>query len=129
MLAGGLIAPVAIGGAVIVVAYRSAADGVVWTQAWWLASALAAGDLLRGGVSGRLALLDGLYQSAALALEDGRPVEQWSVLIERAAAAHRLAQRVGLLTQDADVVHGQSVGTPGTTSDLKPQLGSAVRRV
>ncbi len=86
------------------------------------------GDFLRGGVTRRLALLDSLDRGTAVALERGRSLEEWRVLLQRAAPAHRLAQRIDLLAKDADVVHGYSVGTPGTTSDLKPQFGSAVTR-
>src|SRR6185503_12415673 len=68
---------------------------------------------LRRGVAGGLALLDGLDDRAALALQLLGAIEHRRESVERTAAAKRVAEQIHLLAQHANVVHALFLWSPG----------------
>ena len=87
-----------------------------------LALSFALRDFRRGGIPGRLALLDCLDHGAPLALESLGAIEHGAKSVERTATPQRVAQHIHLLAQHADVVHALS-----PLVARRPERGSGTR--
>src|SRR6185437_14508206 len=73
-----------------------------------LASALALGDVLRDRVPARLDLLDTLDDPASLGVERQRMIHQRAARCEHVPATQSVADYLGLLAKQMQVVHGVS---------------------
>ena len=81
-----------------------------------LLRALPLRDLLGDRIARRLSLVHRLLQQAALLIDAEKPVDLGRERVERATPPHRLAQVVGALAEQPNVVH-QKVGIESGTTE------------